>query len=230
MIKDNKIPKSEAVFSVKAYMSRMKELGFFCLNDAGERSLSKTEKLELLREKVLQCKNCHLGNLRINAVFGEGDPDAKLVFVGEAPGENEDNQGRPFVGAAGNLLTKIIEAMGFKRSEVYICNVIKCRPPENRDPTPTEILACEKYLIKQLEIIKPLCIVSLGNHATKTLLKTNQQITNMHGKWFTYHGIKLMPTFHPANLLYHASQKKFVWEDMQKVMALFGKPLPEKKS
>ena len=222
--------KEDIAFALKSYLNRLKEMGFFCLNKAGERSLSKTEKLEILKEKVSKCTRCVLSRTRLNAVFGEGNYEAELVFVGEAPGEHEDEQGRPFVGTAGNLLTKIIEVMGFKRNEVFICNVIKCRPPENRDPHLDEIASCEPYLIKQLEIIKPKCIVALGNHAAKTLLKTTTPISALRGQWLLYHGIKLMPTFHPASLLYNVNLKRFVWEDMKKVMALFSKTLPPKPS
>lgn len=229
MRKKIEVKKDEVAFSVKSHLNTLKDLGFFCLQNAGERTLSRSEKLESLKKSVLSCKKCLLGETRIKAVFGEGNPEAELMFVGEAPGRNEDEQGLPFVGAAGNLLTKIIEAMGFKRDEVYICNVIKCRPPENRDPYPDEIALCENYLIRQLEIIKPICIVALGNHAAKTILRTSQSITQIRGKWHTYHGIRLMPTLHPASLLYNPAQKKLVWEDMQKVMELFGKTPPTKK-
>ncbi len=153
-------------------------------------------------------------------MFGEGDPNARLVFIGEGPGQEEDQQGRPFVGAAGQLLTDIIvKGMGLRREEVYICNIVKCRPPGNRNPEPDEIQACEPFLSRQLQAIKPDFIVGLGNVAVKTILKTTEGITALRGKWKTFLGIPVMPTFHPAYLLRNPADKKLVWEDIKKVMA-----------
>ena len=165
-----------------------------------------------------ECQRCALGRVRTNIVFGEGNPGAEIVFVGEAPGGDEDMQGRPFVGRAGQLLTRIIEAMELKRSDVYICNILKCRPPGNRNPRPEEIAACEPFLIKQLEAIRPRIICALGTFAARTLLKTDVPITVLRGKFHSYHGVRLMPTYHPAFLLRNPAAKKQVWEDVQKIM------------
>lgn len=176
-------------------------------------------RLSAVRDELGDCTRCKLCKGRKNIVFGEGDPDAMLVFVGEGPGQEEDQQGRPFVGAAGQLLTDIIvKGMKLNREDVYICNIVKCRPPGNRNPEPDEVEACEPFLIKQLQAIKPGVIVALGNVAVKTLLKTKEGITKLRGTWKTYQGIPLMPTFHPAYLLRNPSDKKLVWEDIKKVL------------
>jgi len=164
------------------------------------------------------CQLCSLGKTRRNLVFGDGNPQAKVVFVGEAPGADEDEQGLPFVGRAGQLLTKIIEAMGLSRKEVYICNILKCRPPQNRNPLPVEIAACEPFLKQQLKSISPQIICALGTFAAKTLLKTEVPISVLRGRFHFYEGIKLMPTYHPAYLLRNPSAKKTVWEDVQLIM------------
>ena len=183
-----------------------------------EKSLkTKKQGLEALKAEISASDCCQLCRTRTNLVFGSGSPDAGLVFVGEAPGREEDLQGLPFVGRAGRLLTKIIESIGFKREDVYICNILKCRPPDNRNPLPTEILACEDYLVRQLEIIKPKVICALGKFAAQTLLKDQTAISKLRGKIFDYHGIKLIPTFHPAYLLRNPSDKRLVWEDMKKI-------------
>jgi DNA polymerase len=164
-----------------------------------------------------------LHKTRQNVVFGEGNENADLVFIGEAPGGEEDQQGRPFVGAAGQLLTKIIEAMKFTREEVYIANVLKCRPPNNRDPLPDEVNRCKPFLTRQLEIIKPKVICALGAHAAHALINSTEGITRMRGQFYMYNGIKVMPTFHPAYLLRNESAKRPVWSDVQKIMAELGK-------
>jgi DNA polymerase len=174
--------------------------------------------LEDVKQELGDCQRCALGRLRTNLVFGEGNPKSGLVFVGEAPGGDEDMQGIPFVGRAGQLLSRIIEAMGLKRKDVYICNILKCRPPGNRNPKPEEINACEPFLIKQLKVIKPQVICALGTFASHTLLKTDVPITVLRGKFHAYHGIQLMPTYHPAYLLRNPGAKKQVWEDVQKIM------------
>ncbi len=180
--------------------------------------------LSAVREELGECTRCKLSTGRHTIVFGEGNPEARLVFIGEGPGQEEDQQGRPFVGAAGQLLTDInVKGMLLKREDVYICNIVKCRPPENRNPEPDEINACEPFLIKQLQAIKPQCIVALGSVAVKTLLKTKAGITSLRGAWQTYQGIPLMPTFHPAYLLRIPGDKKLVWEDIKKVMAELSK-------
>jgi DNA polymerase len=195
----------------------------------GDRSVVKaTEKkggarkasLDGVREELGDCTRCPLHRTRRNLVFGEGSAGAKLVFVGEAPGEEEDNQGRPFVGRAGQLLTKIIGAMGLARDEVYICNILKCRPPGNRNPKEDEITTCEPFLLKQLEAINPEIICALGTFAAKTLLRTDSPISAMRGKFHDYRGRKLMPTYHPAYLLRNPDAKKMVWEDVQKIMKI----------
>ena len=183
----------------------------------GDLSPSKGGGLSRLESQVSVCAKCDLSETRTQIVFGAGSPVADLMFVGEAPGMEEDRQGIPFVGRAGALLTKIIEAINLKREDVYIANVLKCRPPENRNPLPTEILTCESYLIKQIELIKPKVICALGKFAAQTLLRSAEPITRLRGKFFDYHGAKLMPTFHPAYLLRNSSGKRAVWEDMKKI-------------
>ncbi|MCX5845691.1 MAG: uracil-DNA glycosylase [Deltaproteobacteria bacterium] len=185
-------------------------------------SLQKLITLEDVRNELGDCQRCSLGRVRINLVFGEGNSKAELVFVGEAPGGDEDTQGRPFVGRAGQLLTKIIEAMGLKRQDVYICNILKCRPPGNRNPRPEEINACELFLVKQLKAINPRVICALGTFAAHTLLKTDVPISILRGKFHSYQGIKLMPTYHPAFLLRNQGSKKLVWEDIQKIMKVLS--------
>lgn len=181
------------------------------------------ETLESLRSNQMgDCQRCKLCQTRNQIVFGSGNPQAKLVFVGEAPGADEDAQGLPFVGRAGQLLTKMIEAMNLSRDQVYICNVIKCRPPDNRNPEPEEIAACEPFLKKQLAIIRPDVIVALGRYACQSLLKIETSMGEIRGVWKQYEGIDLMPTFHPAYLLRSPSKKKEAWEDLQKVMARLG--------
>ena len=182
-------------------------------------SQSPNVEIEALRAKVLKCKLCsELAQTRDKVVFGAGNIQAKLVFVGEAPGADEDAQGLPFVGRAGQLLTKIIEAMGMTRDQVFICNVLKCRPPNNRPPAPGEVVHCRPYLKRQLEIIKPKVIVALGNHAVKTLLQTEQGISQLRGTFQEYEGIPMMCTYHPAYLLRSPGEKRKVWEDMKKVI------------
>lgn len=173
--------------------------------------------LERLKKEALSCAKCELSESRKNIVFGSGNPKAKLMFVGEAPGMEEDLQGLPFVGRAGGLLTKIIESIGLKREDVYIANILKCRPPNNRNPLPTEIIACEGYLIKQIELIRPNVICALGKFAAETLLRSQEPITRIRGKFYDYRGSKLMPTFHPAYLLRNPNDKRLVWEDMKKI-------------
>ncbi len=173
-----------------------------------------------IREELGECTRCPLHRTRKNIVFGEGSGKAKLVFVGEAPGEEEDNQGRPFVGRAGQLLTRIILAMGIKREDVYICNILKCRPPGNRNPKEEEIASCEPFLTKQLEAINPQVICALGTFAARTLLRTEVPISAIRGKFQDFHGRKLMPTYHPAYLLRNPDAKKLVWEDVQKIMKI----------
>ena len=194
--------------------------------------------LETLKAEVVSCKKCLLGASRLNAVFGEGSAVADIMFIGEGPGFQEDHEGRPFIGRAGQLLTKIIEAMGeeyakmgrsaFKREDVFIANIVKCHPMKNpsnpelrgndRPPTPEEMSACKPYLDKQIKIIKPRVLCTLGSSSTKALLATEDAISALRGNFFEYSGVKLIPTYHPAALLRNPNLKKFVWEDMKKIL------------
>ncbi len=180
--------------------------------------LSCKDALAGLREDIGECKRCKLCEGRKNIVFGEGSPEADLMFIGEGPGRDEDIQSRPFVGEAGKLLTSLIEKLGMKREEVYIANIVKCRPPHNRNPEGDEIAQCRPFLQKQVEIIKPGVIVCLGKVSANVLLEVDTAITRMRGNFFTYSGIPVMPTFHPAYLLRSPKDKWLTWEDMQKVM------------
>jgi DNA polymerase len=182
------------------------------------------QTLEELRAEIGDCRRCKLCQGRTQIVFGVGNPRSELVFVGEGPGRDEDLQGEPFVGRAGRLLTEIItKGMKMRREDVYICNVVKCRPPENRNPEPDEVAACEPFLIRQLELIKPRWIVALGTFAAQTLLKTKTPISRLRGNWHTYQGIKLMPTLHPAYLLRNPADKRLVWQDIQAVLREMGR-------
>jgi DNA polymerase len=182
--------------------------------------------LPQIREELGDCRRCKLCEGRQNIVFGVGNPQAELVFVGEGPGADEDRVGEPFVGAAGQLLDKMILAMGFQRSEVYICNVVKCRPPGNRNPEPDEIAACSPFLRKQVASIRPKVIVTLGKFAAQILLSETTPITRLRGRWREYDGVPLMPTFHPAYLLRSPSEKGKAWEDLKAVVKALGRELP----
>ena len=184
------------------------------------------ETLQQLRDEIGDCRRCQLSQGRSHIVFGVGNPDADLVFVGEAPGRDEDIKGEPFVGKAGQLLTRIILAMGLARDDVYICNVIKCRPPDNRDPLPAEVEMCEPFLKEQLSIIKPRAICALGSFASQTLLKSEVRISRLRGQFRDYNGVPLMPTYHPSFLLRNPHAKREVWEDIRMVMDLLGLPSP----
>jgi uracil-DNA glycosylase family 4 len=180
------------------------------------------DSLLKIREDYGECTRCKLHSTRNKLVFGDGNPKAELVFVGEGPGRDEDAQGLPFVGRAGKLLTQMIEAMGLQRSDVYICNVVKCRPPENRLPEPDEIKTCSPFLLRQLDVIAPRVIVCLGACSAQTLLETNRGISHFRGQWLDFRGRKLMATYHPAYLLRNPAAKADVWKDLQKVMAVLG--------
>jgi DNA polymerase len=186
------------------------------------------DTLHRIREDIGDCTRCKLHKGRHKLVFGDGNPKAQLVFVGEGPGADEDAQGLPFVGRAGKLLTQMIEAMGLQRRDVYICNVVKCRPPENRTPEPDEVTTCVPYLHRQIEVIGPKVIVCLGAVAAKTLLNTPRGISQYRGEWLEWRGRKLMATYHPAYLLRNPPAKADVWKDLQKVMAELGLALPKK--
>ncbi len=190
--------------------------------DNNAKSMQKATRLNELRKRVLECKRCPLYKSRTNLVFGEGDPNADLMFIGEAPGQEEDLQGRPFVGRAGMLLSRIIKAMGLRREEVYIANILKDRPPNNRNPKEDEIKACIGYLLEQIEIIRPRVICALGSFAAKELLKEERSISQIRGKFYNFKDIKLMPTYHPAYLLRNPQDKRLVWEDMKKIMRELG--------
>jgi DNA polymerase len=179
--------------------------------------LSKQEQLDYLAKAIAHCTLCPLHKGRTQVVFGVGSPDAELMFVGEAPGHDEDVQGEPFVGRAGQLLTKIIEAMGLKREEVYIANVNKCRPPNNRAPLPEEMERCRPFLLRQLDIIKPRVVCLLGATAARGLLLSKESISELRGHFIEWRGTLVMPTFHPAYLLRNPNEKRKVWEDVQKV-------------
>ncbi len=180
---------------------------------------AKRPTLAEIREEMGDCRRCKLWRGRQNLVFGEGSPTAALMFVGEGPGAEEDLQGRPFVGAAGQLLNRLLSRMGLSREEVYIANVVKSRPPGNREPEADEIAACLPFLQKQIEAIQPRVIVTLGRVATQALLATHTPLTRLRGRWQTYRGIPLMPTFHPSYLLRFPQERHKTWEDMQQVMA-----------
>jgi DNA polymerase len=190
-------------------------------------SRSGAEALAAIRADIGDCTRCKLHALgRRQVVFGVGNPDADLMFIGEAPGADEDVQGIPFVGRAGQLLTKMIGAMGFDRDDVYIANVIKCRPPGNRNPEPDEIGTCEPFLFQQIDAVQPKVIVALGAFAARTLLKTIDPISRLRGRVFQYHGVPLVPTFHPSFLLRSPQYKREAWDDLKKALAILGRDVP----
>lgn len=180
------------------------------------------DKLLALRQLIGDCARCGLCEGRTNIVFGEGNPSARLMFVGEGPGYNEDKQARPFVGKAGELLDKMIVAMGLQREDTYICNVVKCRPPNNRDPEADEVAACAGFMIQQVQIVQPDVIVGLGKFAVNTLLKRDGALGEVRGKWHEFEGVPVMPTYHPAYLLRNENGKRPAWSDLQKVMGKLG--------
>jgi DNA polymerase len=218
---------AELVKQTRAFLEAQRELGLDLLpgrpggqpakQPPSERELllSKTLTLKEIRGILGECTRCKLHPHRTQIVFGVGNPKADLVFVGEAPGADEDAQGEPFVGRAGQLLTRMIEAIGLKREEVYICNVIKCRPPNNRTPEPDEIAACEPFLLAQLKAINPKLICTLGGIAVQTLLKTKAPLSKLRGKFHDYQGIPLLVTYHPAYLLRNPGEKRAAWQDLQ---------------
>lgn len=213
-----------AVGDVKNHLAYCQEMGVTESSLSASGGLPRSPMtLTEVREELGECMRCPLHRGRTRIVFGVGNPHAELVFVGEAPGEEEDRQGEPFVGKAGQLLTKIIEAMGLTRHTVYITNIVKCRPPGNRTPGPDEISSCNPFLTRQISVIQPRVICALGTVAAHTLLSTQEKISSLRGRFHSYHGIPLMPTFHPAYLLRNPHEKRRVWEDMQKVMAVLKK-------
>jgi len=203
--------------------------GFECSTESlekikswGHKEGSAPETLEEIRKDLGDCRRCRLSEKRKNIVFGAGDSHAKLMFVGEGPGYDEDQIGEPFVGAAGQLLTKIIEAIHHTREQVYICNIIKCRPPGNRNPMPDEIETCFPFLKRQIASVKPDIICALGTFAAQTLLETKSPISKLRGSFYDYMGAKVLPTYHPAYLLRNPEKKRDVWEDMKKLMKALG--------
>jgi DNA polymerase len=220
---------SEITEDFKGYLQYVKGLGYAGV-DLSENSLrilddwnkeAMAETLDMIRKDLGNCQRCKLHGGRRHIVFGAGNPGAKLVLVGEAPGYEEDVQGQPFVGQAGQLLTRILGAIGLTRDDVYICNIIKCRPPVNRNPEPDEIAACIPFLRRQLGAIRPRLICALGTFAAQTLLGTDTPISRLRGHFHTYEGVHLLPTYHPAFLLRNPSKKRDVWEDMQKLQRAY---------
>jgi DNA polymerase len=195
---------------------------------ASARGDAPQETLRSIRRDIGDCQRCKLAKGRTHIVFGVGNPAADLMFVGEGPGEDEDRKGEPFVGRAGQLLTEIItNGMGLRRSDVYIANVVKCRPPGNRNPEPDEIAECKPFLLSQIDTVAPKVVVALGKFAAHTLLDTTLPISKLRGRWFAFRGRRLMPTFHPSYLLRTPSEKKLAWEDIKLVMQALDLPLPK---
>ena len=219
----------EIIADLKSYLEYLKGMGVEALPASekfSERESASsvppitTGTLEEIRNDLGDCQRCKLHRMRKTLVFGEGSPKAALMFVGEGPGYDEDVQGRPFVGKAGQLLTKIIQSIGLQREDVYIGNIIKCRPPQNRNPEPDEIEACHPFVLRQIQAIRPKIICALGTFAAQTLLKTSTKITALRGKVFDLDGIKVIPTYHPAYLLRNPEKKRETWEDMKQILAL----------
>ncbi|NWG02942.1 MAG: uracil-DNA glycosylase [Syntrophaceae bacterium] len=212
---------NELISNLKTYLEYLKGMGIISIPVSDdileELTPSKILTLEMVRKELGDCKRCKLHRTRRTIVFGEGNEKAILMFIGEGPGNEEDVQGRPFVGKAGQLLTRIIESINLSREEVYIANVIKCRPPENRNPEPDEIESCHPFLLRQIHVIQPKIICALGTFSAQTLLNTNAKITALRGKIYDLEGIKVIPTYHPAFLLRNPDKKREVWEDMKKI-------------
>jgi DNA polymerase len=208
----------QVLASLQDFLLCQKEQGVLGLPLEHQRTtVNEDQQLENIRSELGECTRCKLHQHRKHIVFGTGNPAAQLVFVGEGPGGEEDVQGKPFVGRAGQLLTKIINSIDLTREEVYIANIIKCRPPNNRNPEPDEIKACEPFLIKQLDAIKPRIICALGTFAAQTLLETDERISRLRGKFIPYRHSRLIATFHPAFLLRNPERKRDVWEDMKMI-------------
>jgi DNA polymerase len=217
---------NELISDLKTYLEYLKGMGIVSLPTsemkADEPGQSTMITLADVRKELGDCKRCKLHRGRKTIVFGEGNERATLMLIGEGPGYDEDVQGRPFVGKAGQLLTKILQSINLPREEVYIANIIKCRPPQNRNPEPDEIQSCSPFLMKQIQVIQPKIICALGAFSAQTLLKTETKITALRGKLFDLEGIKVMPTYHPAFLLRNPDKKREVWEDMKKIVELLG--------
>ncbi len=235
----------ELIASLRAYLEDLRDSGVdglpFVVPETTAASAAETgavpaeariarETLEEIRMELGECGRCQLGRGRTNLVFGVGNPHARLVFVGEAPGRDEDIKGEPFVGEAGQILTRLITRMGLTREDVYICNVLKCRPPNNRDPQKDEIEQCGPFMLRQVKAIGPEVIVALGAFAAHTLLESSVAISKLRGKFHDYHGVPLMPTYHPSFLLRNRGNSQVywtVWEDMVQVLEKLGMPVPE---
>jgi len=217
---------NELISDLKTYLEYLKGMGIVSIpvSENIPEKLTQSEILTLkeVRKELGDCKRCKLHRGRKTIVFGEGNEKATLMFIGEGPGYDEDVQGRPFVGKAGQLLTKIIQSINLSREEVYIANIIKCRPPQNRNPELDEIQSCHPFLMKQISVIQPKIICALGTFSAQTLLKTDTKITALRGKFFDLEGIKVIPTYHPAFLLRNPERKREVWEDMKKIVELLG--------
>ena len=217
----------EIIADLRSYLEYLKGMGIEAIPVAEEKAdktiPSKGSTLEEIREELGDCKRCKLHRTRRTIVFGEGNKRAKLMFVGEGPGYDEDVQGRPFVGKAGQLLTKIIQSIHLEREEVYIANIIKCRPPQNRNPEPDEIGSCSPFLMKQIQAIQPKIICALGTFAAQTLLQTDAKISSLRGRTFALQGINVLPTYHPAFLLRNPDKKREVWEDMKQIAEWLAK-------
>lgn len=193
-----------------------------------DQAASHAASLKLIRDDLGDCKRCGLCTTRTNIVFGQGNPDAEILFLGEAPGEDEDRSGLAFVGKAGQLLTKMIEAMGFTREQVFICNINKCRPPGNRKPEPPEVEACRPFVERQIRVIKPKVIVALGATATHSLLRVETPISRLRNQWTDWEGIPVMPTFHPSYLLRSPGEKSKAWDDLKLVLTKIGREVPKR--
>jgi DNA polymerase len=217
----------DVIADLKAYLEYLKGMGIEALPAVEEKAdkiiQPEGPTLDEIRRELGDCKRCKLHRTRQTVVFGEGSEKAKLMFIGEGPGYDEDVQGRPFVGKAGQLLTKIIQSIHLQREEVYIANIIKCRPPQNRNPEPDEIQSCYPFLMKQIKAIQPRIICALGTFAAQTLLHTDAKITTLRGRFFDLAGIKVLPTYHPAYLLRSPERKREVWEDMKQISEWMAK-------
>jgi DNA polymerase len=216
----------EMINDLKSYLEYLKGMGISSLpaseNNSEKTGSSGIQTLTEVRKELGDCKRCKLHRTRRTIVFGEGNEKASLMLIGEGPGYDEDVQGRPFVGKAGQLLTKILQSINLPREEVYIANIIKCRPPQNRNPEPDEIQSCNPFLMKQISAIQPKIICALGTFSAQTLLKTDTKITALRGRVFDFEGTKVIPTYHPAFLLRNPERKREVWEDMKKIAELVG--------
>lgn len=225
--KEGAMPKQKIISSIKSVKqgssSEVKDLfGNRISNSIAEmETWQQAETIPELNELICDCQKCPLGQTRTNFVFGVGNPNAKAVLIGEAPGADEDAKGEPFVGRAGQLLNKILAAINFQREDVFICNILKCRPPNNRDPLPSEVETCEPYLHKQLDILQPKIMLALGRIAGQTLLRTNDTLTKLRETVHSYHGIPLIVTFHPAAILRNPNWKKPTWDDVQKFRKMY---------